>query len=307
MRDTFARRLAELAGMDDRIIFITGDLGFGVFEQFQREFPSQYLNAGVAEQNMIALASGLALEGRVVFAYSIGNFPVLRCLEQIRNDAAYHEASVKVVSIGGGFSYGSLGVSHHATEDIAVMRAIPNVQAFTPGTLSDVVNSVDELVATRGTGYLRLDKSQGADTEGAGPFRVGAWRIMSEGSDVTLVACGGILGEAQGAARLLEAGGISVRVVDATQVSGIGPEAVRRALGVAPMVVTMEEHVTRGGLAGVVAEVMATSGMPAVLRPRGIDGGFMSEVGSQAYLRTRVGLDAAATAEFVQAELGDWA
>ena len=307
MRDTFARRLAELAGKDDRIIFITGDLGFGVFEQFQREFPSQYLNAGVAEQNMIALASGLALEGRIVFAYSIGNFPVLGCLEQTRNDAAYHDANVKVVSIGGGFSYGSLGVSHHATEDIAVMRAIPNVQAFTPGTLSDVVNSVDELVATGGTGYLRLDKSQGADTEGAGPFRSGAWRIMSEGSDVTLVACGGILGEAQGAARLLEAGGISARVVDATQVSGIGPEAVRRALGVAPMVVTMEEHVTRGGLAGLVAEVMATSAMPAVLRPRGIDGGFMSEVGSQAYLRTRVGLDAATTAAFVQAELGDWA
>ena len=304
MRDTFAKRLAELAAADDRIMFITGDLGFGVFEQFQRDFPGQYLNAGVAEQNMIALASGLALEGRVAFAYSIGNFPVLRCLEQIRNDAAYHDANVKVVSIGGGFSYGSLGISHHATEDIAVMRAIPNVQAFTPGTLSDVVNSVDALVATPGTGYLRLDKSQGSDVEGAGAFEVGAWRVMAEGSDVTLVACGGILGEAQGAATLLAADGISARVVDATQVTGIGPDAVRQALGNAPLVVTMEEHVTRGGLTGLVAEVMATSGMRALLRPRGIDGDFMSEVGSQAYLRTRVGLDAVATAEFVRVELG---
>ena len=292
MRDTFAKRLAELAAADDRIMFITGDLGFGVFEQFQRDFPGQYLNAGVAEQNMIALASGLALEGRVVFAYSIGNFPVLRCLEQIRNDAAYHDANVKVVSIGGGFSYGSLGISHHATEDIAVMRAIPNVQAFTPGTLSDVVNSVDALVATPGTGYLRLDKSQGVERPDAHPFRQGHWRIMREGADVTLVACGGVLGEVMAAADALAARGIGARVVNATQVAPIQTEAIRRALEIAPIVITVEEHVIRGGLGGAVAEAMAEVGTPAKLIRKGIAAGFMSEVGSQNYLRGQISIDA---------------
>ena len=126
MREHFIRRLYDLAGENPRITLVTGDLGFGVFNEFRDSFPSQFINAGVAEQNMTGLATGLALEGRIVFTYSIGNFPTLRCLEQIRNDACYHMANVKVVSIGGGFSYGALGVSHHATEDLAIMRSLPS-------------------------------------------------------------------------------------------------------------------------------------------------------------------------------------
>lgn len=299
MRDTFAARLVERARDDERVMFLTGDLGFGVFEEFQRELPNQYLNVGVAEQNLIAVATGLALEGRIVFAYSIGNFPVLRPLEQIRNDAAYHGANVNVVCVGGGFSYGPLGVSHHATEDIAVMRALPGVEAFTPGTLSDVRESVDALIDTGGTGYLRLDKSQGIDEVGAEPFQVGAWRVMSDGADVALVACGGVLGEAQTAAKALRARGLSVRVVDATQVTGLAAEAVIDALGAVSLAVTMEEHVTRGGLAGVVAEAIALSGSGPKMCARGIQGGFMSAVGSQAYLRRLVGLDAHSVDECV--------
>lgn len=292
MRDVFATELMKLAEVDDRIMFITGDLGFGVFETFMERHPDKYLNVGVAEQNMIGVATGLAIEGHIVFAYSIGNFPVLRSLEQIRNDAAYHEANVKVVSIGGGFSYGPLGVSHHATEDIAVMRAIPNVTSFTPGTLSDVAHSVNALVRIQGTGYLRLDKSHGEDTEDSDNFEPGQWRVMAEGNEVTLVACGGVLGEAQRARGLLAEQGIFARVVNATQVSGVDDETVAQALGSARYVVTIEEHVTRGGLAGLVAEVIASSGMNKVLGRCGVSQGFMSEVGSQSYLRSQVGLDA---------------
>src|SRR5262249_61297388 len=115
-----------------RIFLITGDLGFGVLDRYQSRFPRQFLNAGVAEQNMTGLATGLALEGRVVFTYSIANFATLRCLEQIRNDAAYHEANVKITAIGGGFSYGALGMSHHATEDLAILRALP-ITVVAPG------------------------------------------------------------------------------------------------------------------------------------------------------------------------------
>ena len=133
MRDIFVTRLIELAEENPDIIMVTGDLGFGVLTKFQERLPKQLINAGVAEQNMTGLAVGLALSGKIVFTYSIGNFPTLRCLEQIRNDACYHGANVKIVSIGGGFSYGALGISHHATEDLSIMRALPDIFAVAPG------------------------------------------------------------------------------------------------------------------------------------------------------------------------------
>ncbi|MCG8432451.1 MAG: transketolase, partial [Gammaproteobacteria bacterium] len=122
MRDCFIERLSQMAEKDPRIMLITGDLGFCVLDEYRERFPRQFINAGVAEQNMAGLATGLALEGYVVYTYSIANFVFMRCLEQIRNDASYHDCNVNVVCIGGGFSYGALGISHHATEDLAIMR-----------------------------------------------------------------------------------------------------------------------------------------------------------------------------------------
>lgn len=118
MRDAFLKSIFLLAKRDSDVMLLTADLGYGVFEEFEEEFPGQYLNVGVAEQNMMGVATGLALEGKKVFTYSIGNFPTLRCLEQIRNDACYHELNINIVASGGGFSYGGLGMSHHATEDL---------------------------------------------------------------------------------------------------------------------------------------------------------------------------------------------
>ena len=137
MRDTFVKTLMEIAQKDKNVILITGDLGFGVLKPFWEKFPDQFINAGIAEQDMTGLAAGMALTGKTVFTYSIGNFPTLRCLEQIRNDCAYHNANVKIVCVGGGFTYGSLGMSHHATEDIAVMRALPGVTVMAPGDLTE--------------------------------------------------------------------------------------------------------------------------------------------------------------------------
>src|SRR3954470_15102674 len=178
MRDAFTNRLEQRAAGNPRLFLITGDLGFGVLDKFERSFPSQYLNAGVAEQNMTGLATGIALEGRIVFTYSIGNFPTLRCLEQIRNDAAYHEANVKVVAIGGGFSYGALGMSHHATEDLAILRAI-GIPVVAPGCDWEAAEAVDALVATPGTCYLRLDKTSAGSTGRAGEkFELGVSRRL---------------------------------------------------------------------------------------------------------------------------------
>jgi len=125
---TLRKRL--FAPSDPDIVLVTADLGFGVFDEFRERFPKQFLNVGVAEQNMSGLAAGLALEGHTVFTYSIGNFPTLRCLEQIRNDICYHSANVKIVCVGGGMSYGAVGMSHHATEDLAILRSLPGMLVF---------------------------------------------------------------------------------------------------------------------------------------------------------------------------------
>jgi len=133
MRDAFIRTLLDVAARDPRVMLVTGDLGFNVLEPFAERFPEQFLNAGVAEQNMTGVAAGLALSGHVVFTYSIANFPTLRCLEQIRNDVCIHGANVVVVAVGGGLAYGNLGATHHGTEDLAIMSALPAMTVFAPG------------------------------------------------------------------------------------------------------------------------------------------------------------------------------
>ena len=135
MRTAFIKALTELAEKDPRVTLLVGDLGFGVVTDFAKRFPNQFLNVGVAEQNMAGVAAGMAITGRIVFTYSLANFPTLRCLEQIRNDICYHKANVIVVAIGGGLCYGALGMSHHATEDLAVMRALPELTVVAPGAV----------------------------------------------------------------------------------------------------------------------------------------------------------------------------
>jgi transketolase len=133
VRTTFINTLSELAATDERIWLLTGDLGFSVLEAFHAQFPNRSVNVGVAEQNLTGVAAGLASCGKIVFTYSIANFPTIRCLEQIRNDACYNELPVKIVSVGGGFAYGPQGYTHHGLEDLAVMRALPNMTVVAPG------------------------------------------------------------------------------------------------------------------------------------------------------------------------------
>ena len=158
MRDAFVAELTQLAAVDPSVMLITGDLGFGVLDNYAAQFPEQFLNAGVAEQNMTGLACGLALEGHKVYTYSIANFTTLRPLEQIRNDICYHDADVTLVSVGGGFSYGQLGMSHFATEDLAILRALPNIKVIAPADPWETKILTRKLAIQKGPKYLRLDK-----------------------------------------------------------------------------------------------------------------------------------------------------
>ena len=294
MRDVFIQRLTELAESNPRVLLITGDLGFNVLNAFAERFPHQYLNAGVAEQNMTGLATGLAMEGRVVFTYSIANFPTLRCLEQIRNDACYHAANVKVVAIGGGFSYGALGVSHHATEDLSILRSLPELTVVAPGDDWEAAEATTALVTTPGTCYLRLDRSSAPATNRPDEqFRLGRARVIREGEDMTLTAVGGILGIALEAAERLAGEGIECRVISMHTVKPLDRDAILAACRETGGIVTIEEHTTDGGLGGAVAEVCLDAGIiPKTFHRIGLRAGFSSIVGDQDFLRSQYGMDA---------------
>lgn len=293
MRDVFVAELSALAQADPRIFLITGDLGFGVLSAFEERFPHQYLNAGVAEQNMTGMATGLALEGRIVFTYSIANFPTLRCLEQIRNDAAYHGANVKIVAVGGGFSYGALGMSHHATEDLAILRAIPAITVVAPGDDWETSGATRAIVETPGTCYLRLDRSSAPSTAQPGDeFVLGRARQVLAGDDLTIIATGGILGVVLQVAETLAARGVHCRVISMHTLRPFDSEAVIQACMETGGVVTVEEHVVTGGLAGAVGECCLEHGVaPRAFASVGMRAGFSSIVGSQDYLRERYGMN----------------
>ena len=299
MRDAFTRALMREAASDPRLTLITGDLGFGVLKPFWETYPAQFVNAGIAEQAMTGLAAGLARTGRTVLTYSIGNFPTLRCLEQIRNDCAYHDANVKVVCVGGGFVYGSLGMSHHATEDMAVLRALPGVTVFTPGDPAEVEAIVPVMLRTPGTCYLRLGRG-GEPTLHTGP--VTGWEIpraltLRKGSDVALLSAGGILTQTVSAADLLAAKGVSAEVVSFPCIKPIDREAILALAGRFRHIVTVEEHSVVGGFGSAVCEVLAEEGAACRVHRIGMPDVYSSVVGTQQYLRAAYHMDDQAICE----------
>lgn len=292
MRTAFFNTLLRLAQTDPRIMLLTGDLGFGVVETFARTFPDRFINAGVAEQNMTGLATGLALSGRIVFTYSIANFPTLRCLEQIRNGACYHNVSVKVVSVGGGLAYGALGMSHHATEDLAIMRALPNLTVVAPGDPAETAAATEALVGAPGPAYLRLGRAgEPAVHPAAIRFELGRALQLREGHDVTLISTGTMLATTMDVAAKLAAGGLASRVLSMHTVKPLDQAAVVAAARETRLVVTIEEHSISGGLGGAVAEVIAGDDTrSAGLLRLGLPPVFVSGVGTREYLLGKSGL-----------------
>ena len=291
MRDGFIRTVLELAKNDRDVEIVTGDLGFGVLKPFWEACPDQFINAGIAEQNMTAMAAGMALEGKKVFTYSIGNFPTMRCLEQIRNDCAYHGANVNIVCIGGGFVYGSLGMSHHATEDLAVMRALPDVAVFAPADKVEADAVAKAAVNYPGTCYIRLGR--GGETivrEHIDDFQVGRALPVQFGSDVAIFTTGDIYGEAAKAAVILEEQGIRPTVYTFPTVKPLDVQTVCHCSDTHRLIVTCEEHNIAGGLGTAVAEVLSGHPGKARLLRLGIEGSYCTDVGSQSHLRRKYGL-----------------
>lgn len=292
MRDAFIRALSELADIDRSIVLVNGDLGFGVLDEFIEKRPYQYINAGVAEQNMTAIACGMALEGAKAYTYSIGNFATLRCLEQLRNDVCYHEANVTAVAVGAGFSYGQLGMSHFATEDLAIMRALPNMTVVAPCDAWQAFDLTKQLYQKGGPTYLRLDKGQAGTLSSDGETILGKIRVVRSGCDLVMFATGAILGEALSAAQRLEELGIATTVIDVHTIKPFDADAVAQLADIHGYVLTIEEHNIIGGLGAAVAEAILENGANVKAFARiGLRDIYPSIVGDQRFLRHAYGMD----------------
>ena len=300
MRNAFIDELHRVAERDERVWLVCGDLGYSVLEPFAQRFPDRFLNAGVAEQNMTGIAAGLALSGKVVFTYSIANFPVMRCLEQIRNDVCYHRLNVNIVAVGGGLAYGPAGYTHHAVEDLAVMRALPNMTVVAPGDPVETRLAARALARAEGPSYLRLGKAGEpvVHTEEP-PFQLGRAIPVREGSDATIVSTGAALRLAVDAADALAARELSVGVLSMPTVKPLDRAAVLRAAERTPLVCVVQEHSDCGGLTDAVARCLAerpelgATLVPVELSSAHSDG----TIGGQAFLAERAGVSAARIVE----------
>ena len=298
MRDTFVKTLVDLAKEDKNIELVTGDLGFGVLKPFWETVPDQFTNAGIAEQNMTTVAAGMALEGKTVFTYSIGNFPTLRCLEQIRNDCAYHHANVKIVCVGGGFVYGSLGMSHHATEDIAIMRSLPDVVVMAPTDLVEAEECTKALAAYSGTAYLRLGRGgEKRIHDKIDDFQIGKAIKVKEGKKVVIFSTGAIFEEVQESYDILQQKGYSPAVYTFPTVKPLDVNVIQKCAKEFDLIVTCEEHNIVGGFGSAVAEVMAEMReKKAFLLRIGLNDEYSVKVGNQ----KQYGMDAKSIAEKIQ-------
>ncbi|GIE97303.1 transketolase family protein [Paractinoplanes rishiriensis] len=292
MRTRFFTDLVAAADAHPELVLVTADIGFGAVDDFVARYPDRFVNAGVAEQNMTGLAAGIALGGGRVFTYSIANFPTLRCLEQIRNDVAYHHADVTVVAVGGGLAYGALGMSHHATEDLAVMRSVPGVAVAAPGDPEETGAVLADLVANGGPAYLRLGKA-GERSVHPLPLRLarGESVPLRTGGDLAIFSTGAILENALRAADLLARSGVRADVRSFPWLDPIDTLAVHDAARRYDTIVTVEEHSITGGLGSAVAEILAELPRSAALIRVALPARFSSLVGDQDYLRRAAGLD----------------
>ena len=291
MRGTFVKTLVELGERDPRIVLLTADLGFTVIEPFAERFPDRFFNVGVAEQNMVGMATGLAEAGYVPYVYSIATFAALRPYEFIRNGPVHQRLPVRVVGVGGGFDYGTNGPSHHALEDLALMRTQPGLAVIAP---ADFEQARSALLATHelpGPVYFRLGKDDSSRVDGLdGRFRLGRAEAIGSGGDLVLVTTGSIARNAVAAAEALAARGVEATVLVAAGIAPPPAADLAEALERFDVAVTVEAHYVNGGLGSLVCEVVAEHGLPCRVVRCGVRELEPGRSGSEAYLNETHGL-----------------
>jgi transketolase len=293
MRNTFAKTLVEIAEKDKNVYLLTGDLGYSLFDEFREKFPEQFVNCGVAEQNMIGVAAGLALEGKEVYVYSIVPFVTMRCFEQIRNDVCYQDLDVNIVGVGAGFAYGSLGSTHHAVEDIAILRTLPNMTIFSPADPIETRKLIYCSYQTSHPTYLRLYRSGEKSLYEKEPeIEIGKPSILREGSDGLIIATGEIVRLALEVVEKLKELNYNFKLISLHTLKPIDKESLLKELEGIDKVFTLEEHDIIGGLGSSVAEIISESDWNGFFERIAVPDKHSSKIGSSDYLRIENKLDA---------------
>ena len=302
MRNAFAAEITELALSDDRIVLLSGDIGNRLFDTFRDRFPDRFINCGIAEANMIGVAAGLAMNGFRPIAYTITPFITTRCLEQIRVDVCYHDVPVMIVAVGAGLSYASLGPTHHSCEDIAFLRALPNMAVVCPGDAVEVRHSLREGVKRTSGTYIRLGKKGEAVIHKTPPaFTIGKAITLRQGRDVCLLSTGNMLPVALETAELLDKAGLSAQLASFHTVKPLDEEYLADAFKKFATVVTIEEHSRLGGFGAAVAEWLSDQPRQrANLMRFGTSDEFLHESGEQEHARHHFGLTGPQMAETIK-------
>lgn len=295
MRTAFINQLIEEAKINDKIFLLVGDLGFSVIEPFAEQFPDRYLNVGIAEQNMASIAAGLAMEGYCVYIYSIGNFPTLRCMEQIRYDICYHNLNVKIVAVGGGYAYGSLGASHHATEEIGMLRTIPNMVVCAPSDPIETKAITTFTAQQEGPCYIRIGKAGEPIIHHKESLTLTLGKILEikKGENNVIFSTGAML---KYVCDFISENAINASIYSFPFVKPIGKDELLNILKSHKQIITIEEHQAQSGFGSAILEAIndlveegRLTNYPSVKR-KAIPDKFYSIAGSQEYLRELAGI-----------------
>jgi transketolase len=302
MRETCLAQVYELAKTDDRIFFIGSDLGVGTLDQFKREMPGRFIMEGVSEQHVVGMASGLALEGRIVYVNTISTFLTRRCFEQVVVDMCLHNLNVRLIGNGGGLVYAPLGPTHLAIEDISILRAVPNMTIVAPADADEMRRLMPQTVDHQGPMYIRLAKGHDPIVSRDDvPFRIGKALPMREGADALIVTTGITLKFGLEAARELSAQGVECAVLHVPTVKPLDSAVLLERVRATPIVVVIEENTRIGGLGSAVAELMVDADVASGTRLRriGIPDRFADHYGSQADLLAHYGISTAAVVAMI--------
>lgn len=298
MRAAFVKTLVELAEADGRVLLLTGDLGYNALEPFADRFPKRFFNIGVAEQNMVGVATGLAEAGFLPFVYSIVTFASLRAYEFIRNGPILHQLPVRIVGVGGGFEYGHAGPSHYGIEDIGIMRVQPGIACVAPADHEQARSAFLATWDLPGPVYYRIGKDDRTTVPGlAGRFSLGRAQRIRQGTDLSLIAMGGVSSEAAATADTLAGEGVSCSALVVASVTPPPVEDLVAELSQVPLAITVEAHSIVGGLGSLVAEVIAEHGLPCRLVRCGIRTVLRGPFGSQDHMLRQHGLSRASLVE----------
>ena len=292
MRNAYVATLYDLAETNKQVMALVADIGAVVFDKFRADFPDRFINFGVAESNIIATAAGMAACGKIPFTYTIIPFLTMRTYEQIRDDVCLQKANVKIVGVGAGLVYSTLGPTHHAIEDIAIMKALPNMTIISPADPLEARKATIKMAEMEGPVYLRLGTSGEPKVyQHDYDFTIGCGVTLKDGKDATIIATGSIVYDALQAANKLEKENISVRLINIHTIKPIDKEIILQAASETRAILTVEEHNIEGGFGSSVASViLEANDIPIKFKRLGVNDTFCSYYGSHQELKSRFGL-----------------